>query len=131
VAPPSRRVDEAKQVLARQNVTELGAEQYRQGLHRDEEVSARRQPATVVLVDPASRHDVVHVPVVVQRPAPSVQDAKEAEANGADELGVRSQGAQRLAGSVEQRGVHHALMASGQRAPFRGQSEGDQKVGTR
>ena len=39
--------------------------------------------------------------------------------------------AQRLAGSLEQGGVHHALMASGQRAQLGRQREGDQKVGAR
>ena len=56
----------------------------------------------------------MHVRVVLQRPAPSVQHAEEAEAIGAHKSRVRGQGAQRLAGSLEQRGVDHALMASGQ-----------------
>jgi hypothetical protein len=77
-ALPGRRVDQVKQALTRQDVAELGAEQLGQGLHRDEEVSAQGQPATAVFVDPAPRHDVVHVRMVLQRPASSVQYPEEA-----------------------------------------------------
>ena len=61
--------------------------------------------------EPAARHDVVDVGVILQRPAPGVQDTEEAEPVGAHELRVRRQGAQRLAGGLEQRGVDHPLMA--------------------
>src|SRR5271157_43450 len=69
--------------------------------------------------------------VILQGPAPSMQNTEEAEAIGANKSRVRGQGAQRLAGSLEQGGVHHALMASGQRAQLGRQREGDQKVGAR
>ena len=73
----------------------------------------------------------MHVRVIVQRPAPGVQDAEEAEAIRADELRVGRQGAQRLAGGLEQRGVDHALVAASDLAQLRRQREGDQEVGAR
>src|SRR5208282_5973522 len=69
--------------------------------------------------------------LILQRPAPSMQHTEEAEAIGANKSRVRGQGAQRLAGSLEQGGAHHVLMASGQRAQLGRQREGDQKVGAR
>ena len=72
VALPNRRVDQVKQVLACQDAAELAAEEDGQRLLRHEEVSPGGQPATAILVDAAPRHDVVHVRVIVQCPAPCV-----------------------------------------------------------
>ena len=72
----------------------------------------------------------MHVGVILQRPAPGVQDAEEAEPIGADELRV---GRQRecLAGRLEERGVDRPLMAPRDVAQRGRQREGDQEVGTR
>ena len=92
VVLPGRRVDQVKQVLALQDVAELVAEEDGQSLHRHEEISPGGQPAIATLVDPATRHHVVHVRVILQRPAPSMQNTEEAEAIGAHKSRVRGQG---------------------------------------
>src|SRR5438067_10109290 len=80
VAMPHRWVDQVQQALAFEDIPELGPEDNRQGLDRYEEVGPRRQPARAVGAETAARYDVVHVRMVLQRPAPGVQDAEEAEA---------------------------------------------------
>ena len=102
-----------------------------QSLHRHEEVNPGGQPATASLVDPAPRHDVVHVRVVLQC-CLRVQHAEEAEAIGAHKSRVRRpRVAQRLAGSLKQRGVDHGRDGFGPVAQLGRQREGDQEVGAR
>jgi hypothetical protein len=47
--------------------------------------------------------------VILERPAPGVQDTEEAQAITAEVLGIRCQQSQRHAGSLEERGVDYAL----------------------
>ena len=108
------------------------AEEDGQSLHRHEEVNPGGQPATASLVDPAPRHDVVHVRVVLQCPAPRVQHAEEAEAIGAHKSRVRGQGC--AAPRWKPQTARRRSRADGfgpVAAQLGRQREGDQEVGAR
>src|SRR5262249_34545498 len=117
--------------LALEEISELGPEDDREGLDRYEEVGPRGQPARAIGAEATAGDHVVHVRMIIQRPAPGGQDAEEAQAVRTDELRVCCQGSQRLAGGLEQRRVDHALMTASQCAQLRRQRESDQEVGAR
>jgi hypothetical protein len=88
VATPHCGIDQLQQTFSLQEIPELCPEDHRQSLDRDEKVGPRRQPARAVGAEAAARHHVVHVRVILQRPAPGMQYAEEADAIGTDELRV-------------------------------------------
>ena len=69
-----------------------------EGLHGDKEVGSGGLPGRAVLRESTARHDVVDVGVVLELPAPGMQDASETREVGADE---RSSWARRLRARAE------------------------------
>src|SRR6185295_11407870 len=81
-----------------------------EGFHGDKAVGSGGVPGWTVLRPSTARHDVVQVEVVLERPAPGVQDTGETREVGADETLVFGEAFEGCRRSVEHGVVREALM---------------------
>jgi len=102
----------ASRVRHREHLQEEAAEQTRQHANGEEEGSTARDPALAIRRDAATRHDHVHVWMVGERRAPSVEHGGDADA-GAQVLGVGGDGEGGLGRRLEQEIVDHGLVVVG------------------
>jgi hypothetical protein len=81
-----------------------------EGLDRDKDGGAGGQPSRAVRSKPTAWDDRVHVRVVLERPAPGMEDAGKTGQVGADKALLLSEPFERCCRSLEQSGVGNALM---------------------
>ena len=99
-----------------------------EGFHGDKEVGSGGVPGCAVLRQSTARHDVVHVGVVLELPAPGVQDTGETREVGADETLVFGEAFEGFRRSVEHGVVREALMRADEGSECLRDGEGEEEV---
>lgn len=112
-------------------VPELRPEDRRQSLHRHVEAGARRLPCLIPGRERPAHDDVVNMGMILERPAPGVQDPEEARQLAAHELGIKGELFHSSRRSRKQSGVRRPLIAPDEPAQLLGHGKGDHEVMTR
>jgi hypothetical protein len=127
-AGPDVRIDVLQQTGVAHLVFEKRAVDGREGFHRNKKVGAGRQPGRAVLREPTARHDVVDMRVVLELPAPGMQDPAEPRQVGPDETFVGGEPCEGRGRGVKQGVIRQALMRAEEGAEGFRDGEGEEAV---
>ena len=106
---------------------ELAPEHAAEHAHRQEESRPAGDPARAVGSEPTSRHDAMHMRMVLEVLAPGVEDGQEADL-GPEVLGIGGDLLQGLGGGSEQKAVDLPWVLQGDRTERRGKRKDHMKV---
>jgi hypothetical protein len=125
---PDLGIDLLQEAGLAHGVFEEGAVDRGERFDRDKEVGAGGHPRGMVGGEATARDDVVEVRVVLQLPAPGMQDAGEPWQGGADEALVLGQPLEGCCRGVKHGLVGGALMGADERSQGLRDGEGHQEV---
>ena len=126
---PDLGVDVLQQAGVAHLFFEEGAVDGGEGFDGDKEVGAGGHPGRAVLGEATAGHDVVDVGVVLELPAPGVQDPGEPREVGPDEALVGGEPFEGARRGVEHGLVGEALMRADEGAEGLGDGKGQEKMG--
>ena len=106
---------------------ELTPEHAAEHAHRQEESGPAGNPARAIESQPTSRHDAMHMRMVLEVLAPGVEDRQDSDL-GPEMLGIDGDLLQRFGGGSEQKAVNLPLILKRDRTERRGKRENHMKV---